>query len=200
LKTREINPSTIGTVSLKENIMLVRFTSILVASFVIGGGVFASTAVPTIGRIVVGNSATEKYCSVISEEGLCLMTLQKAEEYCNSQGSRLPTAREYSQFSLSLGAEGLLEEQEYKEQKAAGKDVSNYIKVSTKEDNGKIDTFYLDHGGYQTPNGNLGFEWVWSSSISSTGNTKPYQFLSIYGFLHSEENFPIVKGAVRCIR
>jgi len=50
-------------------------------------------------EVIRHDASAEKYCNAF-EDGLCLMNLTNAKAYCESQGLRLPTAREFLVFGI----------------------------------------------------------------------------------------------------
>ena len=83
------------------------------------------------------------------------MNQYDAVSYCANQGMHLPSARELAQLSASLGAAGISETPK------------GYYLVSAKNADGKVDNFYFNYSGYKRPQGDLGNNWFWSSSVSS---------------------------------
>lgn len=75
-------------------------------------GVNASAANVSVNLsdFVVKNADSALYCMEDDEDGeLCLMNQESAKVYCESQGTRLPTAREAAQSAKSSGAAGIRE-------------------------------------------------------------------------------------------
>ncbi len=85
------------------------------------------------------------------------MNQADAINYCASQGQHLPSARELAQLAQSMGAAGISETAK-----------NGYYQVSAKNADGKADTFYFSHAGYNRPAGDLGYNWFWSSSVVSS--------------------------------
>jgi len=81
-----------------------------------------------------------------------------AIQYCASQGNHLPNARELARLSTSHGAKGIVG--------SCGSDSKCYPVQATNAD-GTHDKLYLSYDGYQSPAGDLGNNWFWSSSSSS---------------------------------
>ena len=129
---------------------------------------------PEFGEIVKRNANSEKYCyeSKMESRDKCKMNLRNAEDYCRSQQKRLPTAREFALLSMSFGAKGILEVEEYKRREAAGEDLRGFSLVGS-ANGSTIDHFYFSSSGFEPPIGQsqpvaeLGTDDFWSSSKES---------------------------------
>lgn len=83
------------------------------------------------------------------------MNIIEAVQHCENNGSHLPSARELAQFSVNLGAKGIVEVCD------AGDDYCQ--KIEAKNIDGKNDSFYFSSAGYRPPEGDLGKVWFLSS-------------------------------------
>lgn len=115
------------------------------------------------------------------------MNQYDAVSYCASQGIHLPSARELAQLSQSMGAAGVSE---------TAKD--GYNLISAKNADGKIDNFYFNYAGYSRPTGDLGNNWLWSSSVNSYGSDYAYGLYGSYGDVDYVYH-TYLYGAVRCV-
>jgi hypothetical protein len=116
------------------------------------------------------------------------MTQYDADNYCRSQGQRLPTARELALYAQSLGAQGISE---------TAKDGYDLVKGS--DSAGHPDNFYFSNQGYQPPAGDLGKSWFWSSSLHPDHSDWPYSLKASEGkFEYFYLGFDF--AAVRCVR
>lgn len=118
------------------------------------------------------------------------LTQQEADRYCKLQGARLPTARELAQLSITYGAKGFVD--------TCGA-TQNCIKIENiRNEDGGGDECYFNYSGYKQPDGDLGNEWLWSSSYNVS---YPYTYVvCLYGewgnvdYVYDQNDF-----AVRCI-
>lgn len=141
---------------------------------------------PTFGDIVRKDSSSEKYCSDVSDSGICYMTQQKAIDYCASQSQHLPSARELAQLSASLGAKGILAEA-----------MNDSYPITAKNLDGTIDQFNFSYTGYKRPAGDLGNNWFWSSSVRPNLSYGTFYFSGGVGRVGSfNRSYDI---AVRCV-
>lgn len=116
------------------------------------------------------------------------MSHADATQYCSNQGAHLPSARELSQLSMSLGARGIVDS------------CSSYNKcqyVGARNADGSSDRFYFSYAGYQLPAADIRKDLFWSSGY--LGNSD-YAFILdgndgdiVYG------NIEYVRIAVRCV-
>jgi hypothetical protein len=103
------------------------------------------------------------------------MKIAEAVQYCENQGTHLPSARELAQFAVKLGAKGIVE--------ACDSDDDFCQKVEAKNIDGKNDTFYFSAAGYRRPEGDLGKVWFSSSSVRLNGQAGfGFSLYGPYGF------------------
>jgi uncharacterized protein (TIGR02145 family) len=81
-------------------------------------------------------------------------------------GFRIPTAREFAEFSNSQKAKGILNSDDEDREKKNGQ--INKIKILNP--NGKSEIFLFSHQGYKRPSGDLGKLTFFSSSIVPEGH------------------------------
>lgn len=116
-----------------------------------------------------------------------------AMSYCASRGMHLPSARELAQLAASRGAAGISETAK-----------NGYYPVSAINADGKVDDFYVSYAGYNSPSGDLGNNWFWSSSVFSFSPYEAYVFNGSHGPHSDGGNFGnhsrySVNFAVRCV-
>lgn len=106
------------------------------------------------------------------------MKYKEAVEYCESQGGRLPSARDWVQQLVNHGARGIMEN-----------GCNFYLDSNCKEirdiqnADGSKDKFDFSRSGYESPSDDLG-RWVfWSSSGNSKDPGSVIVLLSRYGIL-----------------
>jgi hypothetical protein len=138
-------------------------------------------AVPNLGEIAKNADGSVK-----------TMSQANAIECCKNQGGHLPTARELASYSQELGAAGIIEVADHKDN-----DQDSYSIGALNFDSG-IDRFYFNYHGYQRPSGDLGNYWFWSSS-GCYGNYYGYYVLN--GNVGSIDFAYLDNGwhAVRCV-
>ena len=100
---------------------------------------------------------------------LLRMNQTDAIQACSKHGMHLPTIRELAKISQALGSKGILE----LSQVESGKVPDGYFKISAVNPDGTKDEFYFNNDGYKRPEGDLGSNWFWSSSV--------YSYYSYYG-------------------
>lgn len=105
------------------------------------------------------------------------MTQAEAIEACTRHGMRLPTVRKLAELSQAQGAKGILEITEVKDQAIPG----GYYLVDSKNPDGNIDQFYFNRDGYNTPGGDLGRKWFWSSSVGPSSGSGGYYSFGLNG-------------------
>jgi len=115
-----------------------------------------------------------------------------AEAYCEKQGFRLPSAREFAYYSQSRGATGLIE---YGDHKTS--DRANFLIKVGNPDNTE-DIFYFDGHGYHPPSSNKGNIWLWSSSGHLYESDQVYIFSDYFGDFELYGLSPYGDMAVRC--
>lgn len=169
---------------------------------------------------VLNNECLEKHSSdaipnltdaVRSESGeLYLANQNYANDYCLSQGLRLPTAREFALYAQNLGAHGIRETAfqgsiitsiEVKTEIAQMENDGYFqilIPVLTHELPFIID-FYFNPTGYRRPGGDIGNPGIfWTSSSGSHGPLDAYAIRADDGFFKS---FPKTsRGWIRCVQ
>jgi len=145
------------------------------------------------------------------------LNFDDAKSYCAGLGKRLPTAREFAEFSMSLGAAGIRETQypgislqhpkvqaeingnNYREQ---------YWPIDKPDNNGiaVIDFYYRNHG-YNFPDPEEWMNlWFWTSSISPDPYGRTFPWITVWAWQSSVGNFISAdcteneKRAIRCAR
>jgi hypothetical protein len=105
-----------------------------------------------------------------------LKTMNQADaiEYCSAQGAHLPSASEFVQFAMRLGAKGI----------ADSNLDDSFHKFNVTNVNGTENTFYFSSDGYRppadAPPGNILF---WSSSVLSNNSVRGFVWGADYGFI-----------------
>ena len=142
-----------------------------------------------------------------------IMDWQAATQYCTQVHQRLPSAREYAELSISLGAKGIREsaykgvdygeneavfkalKEETKNNQREGYSLSVIKATSVNETKNSLELdFYFCSAGYQRPAGDLGLFGFWSS----TKGYDSYIFNGLTGGI--ETDYELRWNAVRCIR
>jgi hypothetical protein len=100
------------------------------------------------------------------------MTQYQAEAYCQDQGARLASTRDFALFSQAHGALGLVEVEDAVLPMPAG-----YYKVESQNQK----PFYFNHQGYVAPAGDLGSKTFWTSSIVLGHPTHAHVFYGAWG-------------------
>ena len=114
------------------------------------------------------------------------MRLSEAVAYCKSQGTRLPTAREFALYAQVLGAQGISDTPK-----------EGYVLVRRGSDSaGKSDIFYYSSKGYPDLPGDLN-RFFWSSSANPSSKLV---FLFAGDFLEAMPDLEDSSTAVRCVR
>lgn len=91
------------------------------------------------------------------------MNQYDAVKYCASKGSHLPSAREFAKVSMDQGAKGFCVSYEDKEcYLVHAAPSSTAITRDTR--------FYFSYSGYQRPAGEIGDEYLWTSSLQYQSN------------------------------
>ena len=116
------------------------------------------------------------------------MNQANAVQYCSAQGAHLPSARELAQLAMSLGAKGIVD--------SCGSENKCYSVKATNA-NGSSDSFNYSYAGYETPDGDLGKYWFWSSSVNSNYSDNAFYFIGDNGYVDNyyRNNF----NAVLCV-
>jgi hypothetical protein len=137
------------------------------------------------------------------------MSEPDADQYCRSQGTRLPTIRELALYAQSLGALGIRETThigEVETDSAVQTEIAQmkgdgYEAIFTLNSAGQptVD-FYFSHSGYRAPPGDLGAFWLYSSSVAALSPTDNYTLSSTNGETgHDGRDFIYDDDAGRCI-
>jgi hypothetical protein len=112
-----------------------------------------------------------------------------AVEYCNSKGSRLPSARELAQIATQMGAKGILEKNVV-DSELKGVAPEGYHLVATVNPDGTSDQFYYNFSGYVQPaDGSAKLLNWWSSSVQSGVSNYSYVLLGVTGNLFPSNRF-----------
>lgn len=101
------------------------------------------------------------------------MSQADAIQYCTNQGARLPNARELAQLSMSFGSKGIVNIDDCP---GGGPCYKVYLYVNI---DGTKDEFWFDYSGYQRPDGSMGLDRFWSSSVD---NYYPYLAYFLDGY------------------
>lgn len=169
--------------------MFCRLFSILVLSIVTTCA-YADVTAPKLTGIIKENATSKKYCSDVTN-GICLMTQDKAIDYCISQENHLPSATELVQLSVSLGSRGLVDS-------CSGETDATCRQIATNFLNRKSDIIYhsYSNAGYKQPIGELGNHRIWSCTLDGR-YLIPVRFDGADGRVyHSSSDMP---SAVRCV-
>jgi hypothetical protein len=110
-----------------------------------------------------------------SSKEICLMRHVDAVKYCSGKKMRLPTAREFALYSISQGAEDIIEPQNYHYQ-------PNYSQLSPINENGIRDNFYYSYVGYKAPATQPKDLCLESSSVEF--HPYYYEFAAGYGYIY----------------
>ena len=146
------------------------------------------------GKVLIMNQYdAEKYCANLEKDG--------------KTDWRLPTVREQALLSQSMGAKGIKETQ-FAEIKSSDARVSaeitqmgkdNYYPIYKKNAAGDtVVDFYFNYSGYQKPDGDLGQNWFWSSSVHPYDSSFAYVLSGRYGSVSYDSRDD--SHAVRCVR
>ena len=113
-----------------------------------------------------------------------------AKDYCAKKGTRLPTAREFAKLSMSLGSEGLIDD-----------DTCHYTPCHQVHqfpwNDLKEDIFIYSSVGYRRPSGDLGNHSFWSLSHGMGTGPGWYYFNGYDGDIEQGNNWG--KRAVLCL-
>lgn len=146
------------------------------------------------------------------EDGKILsMNYEDAKNYCAGRGSRLPSAREFALFAMSLGGRPLIEtrhpdlspEENAIHAEMNAMSFSNYNYVFKMDDGKKpVVDFYASFSGdgseYRRPNNDLGDHWYWSESQHPYMSHTVYSLDARNGRIQpADKKMP--HGAARCI-
>jgi len=88
-------------------------------------------------------------------------------------GTHLPTIRELAKKGQALGAKGILEVNQVTPDSVL---FDGYYKISAINPNGEKDEFYYSNAGYKRPDGDLGNNNFWSSSVDSNYSDRAFVF------------------------
>jgi hypothetical protein len=131
------------------------------------------------------------------------MTQSQAFAYCASIGAHLPTAREFAQYTMTLGAKGIAEINARKSDgNLVGRPDNSYEGIVYRNLDGTRDAFYYSMSGYQAPEGDLGKQGFWTSSVShQVLPDYPYAYVLFgnYGALGESNRGYGFDYAVRCV-
>jgi hypothetical protein len=173
----------LGGKSMKINLLLI-LSALLVSAAVEAG------QAPKFGDIVRNSDGSIHY-----------MNQYDASTYCSSQGMHLPSAREFAQLSVSRGAKGIKELNQFPDETSANN--AGYEIVLTQNSNGQSDDgFYLNYYGYKKPTGDFR-NLFWSSSVLLDISEVAYMFVGwdgdlVYGY-GGLNGYRDLKYAVRCV-
>ena len=146
---------------------------------------------PAFGSIVKKDATSEKYCSNGSNTGeICYMTQQNAIDYCASQQNHLPSAIEMALLSQSFQAKGLYSN--------CPNNDSRCYHIRAKNLDQSIDEFNFSYWGYTQPEGDLGNNWFWTSSVDPDSPDVGFIFDGEAGDVNHNYNH-IYYSAVRCV-
>jgi hypothetical protein len=113
-------------------------------------------------------------------------------------GTHLPTMREIAEYCTALGAKGILEIADVN----PGAIPKDYLHYQVTNSDNSQEEFYFNEKGYQRPNGDLGKEFFWTSSLDSFVKKDGWA-LSLYGysgFFYIGDPIYSSWNAVRCIQ
>ncbi len=128
-----------------------------------------------------------------------IMTNVEAVQYCKDKGGRLPSAREWAQYSKSQGAKGTLE-LSFVFNKLDGQAPPDYKLISAMNVDGSNEKFYYNNLGYSfVVSPNTTSYWYWSSSTHSNSSDGGYVFNESLGQLFYLSNAPHAALSVRCV-
>lgn len=108
------------------------------------------------------------------------MNYWEAKEYCESVGSRLPTARDYAEFARTKGAVGI----------AQSDNPKYYIHAGP-------DEFYYNSTGYDIQMDDQWLRGFWTGSVPPSSPENAYMFWGAYGILVYSRKVNLF--AVRCM-
>ena len=144
----------------------------------------------TLKQLQSGQMPAPAFLDIVKNADGRVKTMNQAYamQYCASQGAHLPSARELAQLSMSLGAKGIVDSCDSSDNKC--------YPIKAINADGRADSFNFSCAGYQRPEGELGNNWFWSSSVNSN--------FSDYAFYLSGDNGYVVYVrndivAVRCV-
>ena len=146
-----------------------------------------------------------EYCKLAdSGDHSCYMTLAEAVRYCNIDGRRLPSAREFADWAKSHGAKGILTEDAYIRElnglpEGRWTTQRKAYRVYTQESE-RVDMFFYSYAGYFPPKDFSENHWFWSSSVLPAPSNNQSLFFNGrdggIGFTHSSMD---ARNSVRCV-
>ena len=140
------------------------------------------------------------------------MTQDQAVQLCRQRGATLPSTRDFAEFAVSQGANGILETaypngasedlENAEIKKMAGRE---FEPIYSFDSGAKRIAFYFNYHGYKSrATGSGYFRHFWTSD-SSPAPLKPrvtshyYEFMDGYGEIFSQD-FDDISGMVLCVR
>lgn len=135
--------------------------------------------------VVLRTSLSEKFCSQALPGSVCRMTYKDANQYCASVGSRLPTAREFADYSVKHGEGGVRDTQFpglRMDDPQVAKEIEEaraefYRAILIQNDNGDLSVaFYLYNSLYTPENVLVENNYFWTSTLYlGSGMVQHYQ-------------------------
>ena len=127
------------------------------------------------------------------EQGkVLIMNQADAIKDCSQHGMHLPSIHELAKIGQDLGAKGILE----LSQVESGKVPDGYYKISAVNPDGTKEEFYFNYDGYKRPEGDLGNNWFWSSSVNSDYSFSGYYLYGNSGYVYHYRSY---YNAARCV-
>lgn len=110
-------------------------------------------------EIISKTVASAKYCPKVKAGDVCLMNWEQAILFCKSRKSHLPTAREYAELIEPRGTQ-VLETSD-----VVGAAPAGFYLVDSKNPDGSLDKFYMNHSRYKRPASETKSHLLWTASI-----------------------------------
>lgn len=150
----------------------------------------------TITTLALGAASAQAAGEILrdADGSIRYMNQHDAMKACPA-GTHLPTIRELAKESQARGAIGILEVNQGNSDGVP----TGYYKISAINPNGQKDEFYFNCEGYKRPNGDLGNNWFWSSSLHSNYSDFGYLLNGGSGFVGYGDSPDNNNPAVLCV-
>lgn len=103
------------------------------------------------------------------------VTWQEAIDACKGRGERLPTARDYVDLLRARGITVLEREQ------VLGEVPKGYYLVDSRNEDGALDAFFMNHDGYRRPSELTAFHKLWTASTPPSHADYAHVFYDEWG-------------------
>jgi len=151
---------------------------------------------PVWGEVVKSGKEGARFCPQTPKGSACLMNWADAMKFCESQNAHLPTAREYVNLLMPLGVK-VLEKEEVEGAPPAG-----YYLVDSRNPDGSLDGFYMNHSEYRRPLGETENYLLWTSSIPPSHPKYAHVYYTEWGGGGGDPKDHLLthKNAIRCVK